>query len=465
MHRKAEVALPVEVSGRSSRLRTAGRRLRAVLGSPWLPALLILLGYGWWLLGAFRAGHEARDFIFIGPQFVRQSHTSAVIKLDPRYHYLPGTTGYDGQFAYFIALDPIHARDYLDSHSSGSAGPDYRYTRILYPMLARALALGRADAIPAALLLINWISIAAGTLAVAAWLRRRRLSPWLALLYGLYPGIFVALQRDLNEALAYALVALAVYLYDRGTRRMVVGAALTFALASLARETTLVFPLAYVIGSWTNPISRVAGVKPEPTPGRTRAVFGVLCFLPFILWKLFLWYWLGSIGRSGGVYPQPIPLGGLFSYWPWGRDAVEQAVAVVAPALIALMLALWAVARRWWTPEVWALLLNILLFVVFLNGKSYVEYYASGRVTAGVVLAAIYCVPIFRAAARRARWWIWLCALLWLSLLPALVAFPRRAARPTDALVDLALVVALWVVSRITTPRADGPDQKQVRVA
>jgi hypothetical protein len=50
-----------------------------------------------------------------------------------------GTEGYDGQFAYQIALRPLSAAPYLDV-------PAYRYQRILYPMLARLLALGRPKA-------------------------------------------------------------------------------------------------------------------------------------------------------------------------------------------------------------------------------------------------------------------------------------------------------------------------------
>ena len=44
--------------------------------------------------------------------------------------------GYDGQFFLAIALDPVKARHYVDA-------PQYRYSHILYPMLARAVALGR----------------------------------------------------------------------------------------------------------------------------------------------------------------------------------------------------------------------------------------------------------------------------------------------------------------------------------
>jgi len=44
-------------------------------------------------------------------------------------------------------------------------------------------------------------------LALAFWLKRRGLSPWFALVYGLYPGLFIAMTLDLTEPLAYARLA------------------------------------------------------------------------------------------------------------------------------------------------------------------------------------------------------------------------------------------------------------------
>ena len=43
-----------------------------------------------------------------------------------------GTTGYDGQFAYYIARDGFAAAPNLDN-------PSWRFQRIIYPALARAL--------------------------------------------------------------------------------------------------------------------------------------------------------------------------------------------------------------------------------------------------------------------------------------------------------------------------------------
>src|SRR5512147_2882325 len=58
-----------------------------------------------------------------------------------------GKPGYDGQFAYQIARDPLNGWTKVDV-------PAYRYQRIVYPMAARVLALGNIDLVPWALVVI-----------------------------------------------------------------------------------------------------------------------------------------------------------------------------------------------------------------------------------------------------------------------------------------------------------------------
>ena len=72
-----------------------------------------------------------------------------------------GEPGYDGQFAYWIARDPrpTAAGPHLDV-------PAYRYQRIVYPLLAWALAAGQAAAVPWTLVLINVAAQLAGTCLV-----------------------------------------------------------------------------------------------------------------------------------------------------------------------------------------------------------------------------------------------------------------------------------------------------------
>jgi hypothetical protein len=91
----------------------------------------------------------------------------ALAELGTRYAQIEpsGSEGYDGQFTYYVAMDPRPeaVAPHLDV-------PAYRYQRILYPLLARALALGQPAWIPWSLILISLIAQAVGTWAVASFL-------------------------------------------------------------------------------------------------------------------------------------------------------------------------------------------------------------------------------------------------------------------------------------------------------
>ena len=371
--------------------------------------------------------------IYIGRQFIGKSQASQVIRLDPSAPNV-SEIGYDGQFFYYLALDPANARYYVDVST-------YRYTRILYPMVARVLAFGRPDLIPWTLFLVNWLAIAGGALAVAAWLKRRGFSPWFALVYGFYPGLVVVLQRDLSEALAYGLAATAIYVFDYGPGRRELLAAGVFALAALTRETTAVIPLVYAA-------ALLFGPHPDPPPqagegerrrqragegerGRQivaalpRAVlFGAIAIGPLALYKVFLLAWLGS-GHDIGIPLAHLPFQGLWYWRYWSIPGqTEEVRTVVFPGLIAggaAAYALWR--RRTFAPPVFVLIVNVLLFIVFLQAGAYIDISASSRVTMAVPLAALLCLPFLVAGAARA-WWVWACSALWLALTPFWLIFP-----------------------------------------
>ena len=391
---------------------TWGRLLRAA----WLVPVPVLLLYGIWVVASYGPGHDPRDAILIGRHFVTQSHASSVIKLDPGYSYPAGESGYDGEFVYFIALDPVNARYYLDA-------PSYRYTRIVYPLLARALALGRPSLIPWTLLLINWLAIGGGTLAAAVWLKRRGQPPWFALAYGFYPGLLVALQRDTTEALAYGLVALGIFLWDHGGRRRIIWSALVFALAGLTRETTVVFPVLYGIG-----LLLTSHHPALPQRGRENAARGqgvlviAAAVVALIIYKAFLVVWLGTRGDPG-LLLERVPFAGLIaargsSYW------VQEIWIILIPALICSVAAIVALRRRVRLVEAWIILANVILFVVLLSRTSYVDIYSFSRVATGVVLAAVVALPAISVVIGT-RLWFWLSGAIWVSPLPLWVVIPE----------------------------------------
>jgi hypothetical protein len=369
----------------------------------------VLAAYALWIGAYLAAGHEPRDFIKLGYRFVLRSHASHVIVYDPHYHYppnhdAPNGTGYDGQFYYYEAVDFRHARFYMDD-------PAYRYSRVLYPVAARVLAAGQAGAVPVTLILVNWLAIGGGTLALAVWLRRRGSSPWAAALFGIYPGLLLAVQRDLTEPLAYALVAWGIYVFDFGGRQRIVSAGLIFGLAGLARQTTLVFPLCYAAAELLRGEGGVGErARRNAAPAAAILVLGVL---PFVIWTVFLWVWLGHVG-TGHLF-RLVPFAGLLDSGPLRLSRQPPVLlGVVIPALLCAAVAVRGLARGAHRVEPICLLVNVMLFVLLLHPLMYEHGYTEvGRVATGVVVAALLCVPFLRDRRTGTPAWLIAAGALW----------------------------------------------------
>ena len=356
-------------------------------------ALLVLAVYAAWVGAFLAAGNDVRDLVGFGKTYLDNGNFNLAfnhpdVKPIRAGGYEPRSeTGYDGQFAYYLAARPEHAEAFMDA-------PYLRYSRALHPIAARVLALGDEDAIPWTLLLINWLAAGAGTFFLASWLQARGLSRWYALLFGLFPGIFVGVQRDLTEPLAYALVTLGLLLYDNPRRSRILAAGVAFGLAGLARQTTLLFPI--VIGLW---LSLAEGRRRDGL-----ALLG-LSVAPYLAYSIFLRVWLGSVDDAGNL--TSIPFEGLFQGgWVGERQAVTLATVVV-PALIALVVLLprgEPFRSGAWLP--WLLLLaNFLLSVVFFANLGTNTYTSMGRLGTGMLLAAVMCLPYARGLpAQRRRW-------------------------------------------------------------
>ena len=371
---------------------------------------IISLVYGTWLLFVAFSGHDARDFIVESHVMLDRSHISSVIKVDPTYKAeFNNKNGYDGQFAYFIAIDPTNARYYMPD-------PAYRYTRILYPLLARLLALGDPNLVPMTLILVNFAAIVGGTLIVAAWLRRLGTTPWFALVYGFYPGLFMGLRRDLTEPLAFGLTALAIYVMYFGGRRRLIWSSVCFALAALSREQTAVFPLVIGMCLFVVGPRETSGTQGWPRPTRLQATaFTVASVAPLLIYKLFLLSWLGRSGVPANNMPRLVPFGSLFVTWPWSAIETFAIIAVVVPALISCVMIIRALPQLAKDPLPWCLLANALIFVVLLNRSSYVNYVALGRVAFGVVMTTLLCLPRLSTIPNRVPAWVFVCTGLWLS--------------------------------------------------
>jgi hypothetical protein len=148
-----------------------------------------------------------------------------------------GTWGYDGQFAYYIALDPLNAPPWMDHDA-------YRYQRILYPALVWVFSLGGQPVlIPWAMIAINLVCILAATWLLSGMLAKRGAPAWVALSFVFFIGVFVALRGNLLEPLAISLSLLGLAFSYRAKW---LWAGLAFSLAILAKEMALAFLLGVV---------------------------------------------------------------------------------------------------------------------------------------------------------------------------------------------------------------------------
>src|SRR5258706_1214448 len=236
--------------------------------------------------------------------------------------------------------------------------------------------------------------------------------------------------------MAYALVALAVYLLDLGGRRRVLWAALCFGVAVLTRETAAVFAVVYGCALAVHGMGEPAGGMPATRAAvwaRLREVLGAawrnwrpaalllgVALAPYALYKLFLWVWLGSLGVPPAMRPEVVPFAGLLAHWPLQGLQIVVVDCVILPALICAGIGVWALARARGSRSLagWALLANVLFLVVLLPANSYIDHFAAARISTGVVLAALYAVPAFDELTGTKRLWLLACTLLWMIFLP-----------------------------------------------
>ncbi len=217
---------------------------------------------------------NARDrdlsrFIVLGALTVDESRLPRDVAV------LPDSVGYDGTAFYRLALDPFTRKgtDFgipLDM-------PAYRHQRILYPLLVWTLSLGQSGAVPAMLVFVNLVAIAALGFAGASLARHFGQAPLFGALVAFYPGFLYSVSRDLCEPVACAFALAAIVAVVK--QRYVAGAVL-LSCAILTRETFVIVAAACAL-AWL--LGRVRGVAPRIAP-----VVFMLPLVVFAIWQLVL---------------------------------------------------------------------------------------------------------------------------------------------------------------------------------
>jgi hypothetical protein len=252
-----------------------------------LIALLAALGFALARWQTWAHGNIAR-FILVGRHFlVAPAQLPHGIPIQPTY-------GYDGQFFYRLALNPLN----LHNSAFGiRVDRPYRYMRIGYPAVTWLFSLGQHAAVPVMLVAVNIVAIGAMGYLGGIFARDAGWHALVGLLLPGYFGLITSLSRDTAEPLAAACL-LAGLLAIRARRPVL--AAVVLAYGALTRETVMVAVAAIAI-------VRVIGIlRRTQRPGRDDLAW-VVPSVVFVVWEVVVKAATGSIplradgGRNAGT--------------------------------------------------------------------------------------------------------------------------------------------------------------------
>lgn len=346
---------------------------------PWKIVLLFCLVY---LIVIFAInGADIKTFVTIG-----SCYSSCDFSMDEGCP--EGTdNGYDGQYAYYIARDPAHATGCMDV-------PAYRYQRILLPMLGYALSFGVDNLIPVIFIAVNLGMLVFSVALLETLMTNLRVSRWYALVYGLFFGVVIGVRVSTTEPLAYGLVIVAIWLSQQEDEHPWQQALLLLA-AVMAKETTMQFVAGYLlyyvlVGRWRD------GLR-----------LGLIVGIPFVIWQLYLYSWIGTFGvgsgGGGATSFEIIPYNGVWRILTETNNLaafVLLGMLVIPSTVLPSAWGLWVTARELWQRQEYHLYTCLHLInaatVVFVPFSTYREFLGIFRFIVGLVLthllyAALRC--------------------------------------------------------------------------
>ena len=214
--------------------------------------------------------------------------------------------GYDGQFMYFIAFDPLLQKfpDDLLRYRKWIDNPPYRYGRIGYPLITAIAASGKPERFASTMIHLIVVSnlIAAFFLVRIALFYKR--SPFWVLLYPLIPAFLVSLNVGLPESLAAAFLLGGIFFY---LREKFLTSALFFACALLVRETAGIAVLVLAVFEFFRQKNRRGSLI------LASSLLPLLMWRGFLAWRMFPDYGLQAVPIWGGEVR--LPFAGLIELW------------------------------------------------------------------------------------------------------------------------------------------------------
>jgi hypothetical protein len=338
--RAAESVMPDDPAGtRSAGGPDAGtppsRSLASRTDRPAVAALIATLAALGFTLARWQtwAQGSISRFILVGRHFATPAQLPHGMPVAPTY-------GYDGQFFYRLAINPLNFH-----HTAYGITMDrpYRYMRIGYPVLTWLVSAGQHFLVPVMLVVVNIAAIGAMGYLGGVFARQGGRHALAGLLLPGYFGLLTSLSRDTAEPLAAACL-LAGLLAVRARRPVLAAAFLAYGV--LTRETVIVAVAAIAV-------VRVFGmVRGRLRPGRDDLAW-VVPTAAFAAWQVVVKAATGSFplladgGRNAGT-PFVAPLEALKHNLPhlnahlFGQyDVWFLELAVLAFFAITALLSLW----------------------------------------------------------------------------------------------------------------------------
>ena len=226
-------------------------------------------------------------FILVGQHFATPAQLPHGMPVAPTY-------GYDGQFFYRLALNPLN---FSQTAYGITMDRSYRYMRIGYPALTWLVSLGQHFLVPIMLVAVNVAAVGALGYLGGVFARQGGRHALAGLLMPGYFGLLTSLSRDTAEPLAAACL-LAGLLAVRARRPVLAAAFLAYGV--LTRETVLVAVAAIAV-------MRILGmVRGRQRPGRADLAW-VVPAVAFAAWQVVVKAAIGSFplladgGRNAGT--------------------------------------------------------------------------------------------------------------------------------------------------------------------
>lgn len=285
--------------------------------------------------------------------------------VDNNIYILKNCMGYDGQFFYFICFDPFiksNIYKYLDV-------PAYRYQRILYPLLAKIIALNNKTYFKYSLILVNIFSVIIGTYFIILLLKQYNLNLWFALCYGLISGFLICTFRDLCEPLATLFMTISIYCY---LSKKPICYCASLAMMLLTKEIYLLLIPFFIFDSlFLNK--------------RKNFLLGsILSFIPLVGWEYYIYSKLNIFAFTGGTKNFDIPFNGIIQLGTKflnNSGYVSEKIFFIITVFILVSALIISIIQIF--EKVHALSMSLLFFSIypiFLSNKVWIDPWSYGRV-------------------------------------------------------------------------------------